>query len=261
MIKGRKQNVHSRIANIKSRMKKKIKQILPVPLSKHQILQCWQNSQNLTQTLTVLFRAVMYFQHMCISRRQLEQLRRPDQLTSGWTQPDALSQQLAKPRACTSLLGEGVTCCTQMPKCTFECFLKNMSRGKNPPQKNTMMRTSCCSRKHSSLSFGLQLEWADLLYHSAASEECPSMFQHFFTPPPLSYMLAQFMHVIDCSNWPETSTRLTSAGNYWPPLIVSQRCWLTICMSASAHLYVTYLRLIGFFHLFLVVPDTARRGK
>lgn len=108
---------------------------MPVPLSKHQIPQCWQNSQNLTQTLTVLFRAVMYFQHMCISRRQLEQLRRPDQLTSSWTQPDALSQQLAKPRACTSLLGEGVTCCTQMPKCTFECFLKKMSRGKKPPKK------------------------------------------------------------------------------------------------------------------------------
>lgn len=83
IIKGRKKNVDSRIAKIKSRIEKKIKQMLPVLLSKHQIPQGWQNSQNLTQTQKVLFRAVIYFQHMCISRRQLEQLRRLERLTRG----------------------------------------------------------------------------------------------------------------------------------------------------------------------------------
>lgn len=53
------------------------------------------------------------------------------------------------------------------------------------------------------------------------------------------------MHVIDCSRWPETSTRLTSAGNYWPPLIVSQRCWgVYVCACTSVCHIFTINRLL-----------------
>lgn len=100
-------------------------------------------------------------------------------------------------------------------------------------KKKPMTRTSCCH--HPSLSFGLQLEWADL----SVPQRCPRAMSEYVptllhTPSTVFYVLAQFMHVIDCSHWPETSTRLTSAGNYWPPLIISQHCWgVYVCICTS----------------------------
>lgn len=189
---------------------------------------------------------------MCISRRHLEQLRRPEQLTRGWSGPDAFSQQFAKPRSCTQLLGEGVTCRTQIPKCTSECFKKRCRVAKK--KKKRILRWE-------EVAIPGNIHLCPLCYSWNEEIWCIRVLLQRNVLHTLLHCLlhvGSVTHVIDCSCWPEASTRLTSACNYWPPLIVSQRCR---AMSAPAHLYVTYIRLIGFFHLFLVLPDTARRGK
>ena len=90
-------------------------------------------------------------------------------------------------------------------------------------------------------------------------------FNTSFFPPPsfffffFFYRLAPRMHVIDCFRWPETSSRFTSACNYWPPLLVSQCC---VCVCVCVCTCICHTLTINWLpHLFWVVPDTAWGGK
>lgn len=188
----------------------------------------------------------MYFQHMRISRRQVEQLQRPEQLRRGGPQPGALLLNLVPAPNC---LGKVLHVAYEYQNVLLSVFLK---RCRVAETRHIEMGTSCYFSKYSPLSF--------LLSRSAVPQCCSrgmskNVSTLLHTPFTVFYMLAQVMHVIDCSHWPETSTRLTSAGNYWPPLIVSQCCrgvYVCVCTSVC-HIFT----IIGFSHLFLVVPDTA----
>lgn len=124
-------------------------------------------------------------------------------------------------------------------------------------RSHTFQNSSCSTIDLFSFPFASQLAlndpWAEFLCHNADPEECTCMFRHFF------YRLAPCVHVIDCSRWPETSSRFTSACNYWPPSLVSQRRWcVCVCACMLAHVYVTHRRLIGFstcFGLSLTLPE------
>lgn len=126
-------------------------------------------------------------------------------------------------------------------------------------RSHTFQNSSCSTIDLFSFPFASQLAlndpWAEFLCHNADPEECTCMFRHFF------YRLAPCVHVIDCSRWPETSSRFTSACNYWPPSLVSQRRWC-VCVCVHACTCTCHTPTINWLlHLFWVVPDTAWRGK
>ena len=116
------------------------------------------------------------------------------------------------------------------------------------------------------LQLPLNDPWAEFLCHNTDPQECTSIFQHVFLSPScffffflFPYRLAPRMHVIDCFRWPETSSRFTSACNYWPPLLVSQCC---VCVCVYVCTCICHTLTINWLpHLFWVVPDTARGGK